>query len=67
MTLEGIEVIEGYQNYTVTRGCLFGMAEPFTHTGVKANYAFTKQLDLTVGWPLRIAAIETKPSVARHL
>jgi len=49
VTLEGIEVIEGKDDYTVSRGLLFGLAEPFTHTGVKANYQFTKQLDLTLG------------------
>lgn len=48
-TLEGIEVIEGPDNYTVSRGFLFGLAEPFTHTGFKANYAFTDQFDLTLG------------------
>ena len=69
VTLEGIEVIEGYQNYTVTRGCLFGMAEPFTHTGVKANYAFTKQLDLTVGavngWDLTVDNNSAKTFIGR--
>jgi len=49
VTLEGIEVIEGNQDYTVSRGLLFGIAEPLTHTGVKANYQFIKQLDLTLG------------------
>ena len=49
VTLEGIEVIEGSQDYTVSRGLLFGLAEPLTHTGVKANYQFIKQLDLTLG------------------
>jgi len=49
VTFEGIEVIEGKDDYTVSRGLLFGLAEPFTHTGVKADYQFTKQLDLALG------------------
>jgi len=49
VTSEGIEVIEGNQDYTVTRGFLFGLAEPYTTTGVKADYQFTKQLDLMLG------------------
>jgi len=49
VTFEGIEVIEGNQDYTVSRGLLFGLAEPFTHTGVKADYQFTKVLDLALG------------------
>jgi len=49
VTTEGIEVIEGNQDYTVSRGLLFGLAEPLTHTGVKADYQFTKVLDLMLG------------------
>lgn len=33
VTLEGIEVIESPLNPTISRGYLFGMAEPFTHVG----------------------------------
>lgn len=33
VTHEGIEVIESGNNPTITRGLLFGLAEPFTHTG----------------------------------
>ncbi len=39
VTLNGIEVVDGPLNPTVTRGFLFGLAEPVTHTGIKANYA----------------------------
>lgn len=49
VTYEGIEVIEGNQDVTVTRGLLFSLAEPYTHTGIKADYQFTKQLDLSLG------------------
>jgi hypothetical protein len=33
VTLEGIEVIESPLNPTISRGYLFGLAEPFTHVG----------------------------------
>lgn len=33
VTLEGIEVIESMNDPTISRGHLFGMAEPFTHVG----------------------------------
>ncbi len=33
VTLEGIEVIESPSDPTISRGYLFGMAEPFTHVG----------------------------------
>jgi hypothetical protein len=42
VTYEGIEVIEGPMNPTLTRGYLFGLAEPFTHVGVKAHYTTDK-------------------------
>lgn len=38
VTLNGIEVVDGPLNPTITRGFLFGLAEPVTHTGVKAQY-----------------------------
>jgi len=49
VTFEGIEVIEGKDNYTISRGYLFNLAEPLTHTGVKADYQFIKQVDLALG------------------
>jgi len=48
VTYEGIEVIEGPLNPTLTRGFLFGLAEPFTHVGVKAHYT-TDKFDVGVG------------------
>jgi Putative beta-barrel porin-2, OmpL-like. bbp2 len=38
VTYEGIEVVEGPLNPTITRGFLFGFAEPVTHTGVKFHF-----------------------------
>jgi len=52
----GYEVIEGYDgwNDNVTRSLLFGYAIPFTHTGIRAAYAFSDRVSSTVmvvnGW-----------------
>ena len=54
----GYEVIEGYDGYddTYSRSILFGYAIPFTHTGVKASYAFSSKvaamLEVVNGWDL---------------
>lgn len=48
VTYEGIEVIEGPDNPTVTRGYLFGLAEPYAHVGAKAHYT-TDAYDIGVG------------------
>lgn len=39
VTAEGIEVIESGSNPTTSRGYLFGLAEPFTHTGVLMTWS----------------------------
>jgi hypothetical protein len=52
----GYEVIEGYDGFNdnYTRSFLFGYAIPFTHTGLRAAYAFSPSLSLTAlvvnGW-----------------
>ena len=54
----GYEVIEGYDGYNdnYSRSILFGYAIPFTHTGVKASYAFSSKVSAMVevvnGWDL---------------
>lgn len=48
-TYEGIEVLSGPKNPTLTRGFLFNFAEPFTHVGVKAHYMPDGPLDVGVG------------------
>ena len=54
----GYEVIEGYDGYndSYSRSILFGYAIPFTHTGVKASYAFSSKVAAMVevvnGWDL---------------
>jgi hypothetical protein len=50
VTYEGIEVIEGPGNPTLTRGYLFGLAEPFTHVGVKAHYDIQGKADIGLGF-----------------
>lgn len=49
VTLEGVEVIESPMNPNFSEGLLFTFAEPFTHTGLKANYAFNDKVNATVG------------------
>ena len=49
-TLHGAEVIESKDNWTVSRSLLFGYAIPFTHTGVRATYPWSKQFSTTVGF-----------------
>lgn len=54
-TFMGIEVIEGPDNPTVTRGFLFGLAEPFTHTGAVVTWkcgAFDVAAGVVNGWDL---------------
>jgi hypothetical protein len=38
VTYEGIEVIEGPLNPTISRGYLYAYAEPITHTGLKMHF-----------------------------
>lgn len=42
----GYEVIGGYDGYNdnFSRGFIFGYGVPFTHTGLKASYAFNSQI-----------------------
>ena len=47
-TYEGIEVIDGWLNPTITRGFLYYLAEPVTHVGAKLHYT-TGAFDIGVG------------------
>ena len=38
VTLAGTEVLEGGDNWNISRSFLFGLAIPFTHTGIRAEY-----------------------------
>src|SRR5918992_2958008 len=52
----GLEVIEGWENFNdnYSRSFNFGLAIPFTHTGVRVSYPVTEQLSLMAmvanGW-----------------
>jgi hypothetical protein len=48
-TFNGIEVIESGSNPTVSRGYLYGLAEPVTNTGVEVFVQATETVDLHLG------------------
>ncbi len=54
VTFFGAEVIEAIDNPNYSRSFLFNYAIPFTHTGLKASYAFTDALNASLyvvnGW-----------------
>jgi hypothetical protein len=65
---EGLEVIEGPLNPTITRGYSFNLAEPNTHTGVKAHLTGdTVDVGLGVvnGWDTIIDNNDAKTLIAR--
>ncbi len=51
VTLLGAEVIPVYnnQNYNESRGLLFNLGEPLTHTGIRASYTFNDFVSATAG------------------
>ena len=51
VTLLGAEIIPIYnnQNFNETRGLLFTLGEPLTHTGIRASYTFNDYVAATVG------------------
>ena len=51
VTLLGAEVIPVYNNlnYNESRGFLFTLGEPLTHTGVRAQYSFNSKFGATLG------------------
>lgn len=51
VTLLGAEIIPVYnnQNYNESRGLLFTLGEPLTHTGIRASYTFNDYVAATVG------------------
>ncbi|HVN29716.1 MAG TPA: outer membrane beta-barrel protein [Candidatus Binataceae bacterium] len=51
VTLLGEEVIPTYtnQNYNETRGLVFNLGEPLTHTGIRASYTFNEYVAFTGG------------------
>ncbi|MBI2916178.1 MAG: porin, partial [Elusimicrobia bacterium] len=68
VTQHGIEVIESKDNFTITRGPIFGLFEPYTHVGAMAGYAFGMGdvwLGVVNGWDLHIDNNKGKSLVAR--
>ena len=64
-TLAGNEVIEGYNDWNISRSVSFGYSMPFTHTGIRANYTlFDGFLNVyngvNNGWDSDIAATTYK-------
>jgi hypothetical protein len=52
-TYQGIEVVDGWLNPTITRGYLYYLAEPVTHVGAKLHYtagAFDIGAGVVNGW-----------------
>jgi hypothetical protein len=45
----GYEVVESPRNAHYSRSWLFGLGQPFTVRGIRANYEFNKQVSLSVG------------------
>jgi hypothetical protein len=68
-TFHGIEVIESPANPTVSRGFLFGLAEPFTHTGAVITYKASDTIDFAVGaingWDLVVDNNDMKTFVGK--
>jgi hypothetical protein len=56
ITHVGLEVFEGYDNwnYNYSKALLYGLGQPFTHTGVRAAYSFNDRLSVLAmvanGW-----------------
>ena len=65
VTTAGAEVIEPWLNYNFSRSFLFGLAIPFTHTGVLATYPITDKLSvgggLVAGWD-QVASNNNSPT-----
>lgn len=56
-TLAGFEVIEGPDNWNISRSVAYGFSIPFTHTGVRTNFGlfddfFDVYLGVNNGWDL---------------
>jgi hypothetical protein len=69
VTYQGIEVIESGGNPTISRGFLFGLAEPFTHAGAVLTYKVNDQFDVAAGvvngWDLVVDNNRGKTAVAK--
>ncbi len=68
-TFEGIEVIEGPANPTISRGYLYGLAEAYTHVGGYFTFIASNQVDVKFGvvngWDLLIDNNKDKTIIGR--
>jgi hypothetical protein len=69
VTFEGIELIESTSNPTISRGYLFGLAEPFTHAGGYLTFTPSSDIDFKLGvvngWDLLIDNNTDKTIISR--
>jgi len=69
VTYHGIELIESGSDPTISRGFLFGLAEPATHVGGVATYQATPEVDIAIGlingWDLFADNNKFKMAVAK--
>jgi hypothetical protein len=69
VTFEGIEVIEGPVNPTISRGYLYGLAEAYTHVGGYFTFLPSDQVDIKIGvvngWDLLIDNNKNKTIIGR--
>ncbi len=68
VTFNGIEVIESKDNPTISRGYLFGLAEPFTHVGAILRHAHSSgkwdcAAGLVNGWDIASDTNKSKTAV----
>jgi hypothetical protein len=69
VTFEGIEVIQSTSNPTISRGYLYGLAEPFTHVGGYLTFIPSNEIDIKLGvvngWDLLIDNNTDKTIISR--
>jgi hypothetical protein len=69
VTFEGIELIEAPSNPTISRGYLFGLAEPFTHVGGYLTLIPSNEIDIKLGvvngWDLLVDNNMDKTIISR--
>src|SRR3972149_3604819 len=69
VTFQGIEVIEGPSNPTISRGYLYGLAEAFTHVGGYLSFIPSDIIDLKFGvvngWDLLVDNNADKSIISR--
>jgi hypothetical protein len=69
VTFEGIELIEGPSNPTVSRGYLYGLAEPFCHVGGYVTLLPSSHVDFKIGvvngWDLLVDNNRDKTIISR--